>query len=61
MTDARKPGPIWGGWWLWESALGKSKEDLNSELLVKLRREMKKPSGPAMDHEPTARLFSRPQ
>lgn len=29
MTDieARKPGPIWGGWALWEPSFGAEKED----------------------------------
>jgi hypothetical protein len=22
----RGPGPIWGGWWLWEPPVGKTKE-----------------------------------
>lgn len=25
-TDDMKPGPIWGGWWLWEPPPGKVPE-----------------------------------
>lgn len=25
-TEELKPGPIWGGWWLWEAPVGKVPE-----------------------------------